>query len=294
MFHTVVRLSQDGLNVPPEAEEVLRVGGLSGQTSGARVLDLFTNDGTWVQEMAEVYPTASFVSVDVKPFSPHQPRSNITFEVYDFYAGIAEPDSSFDVINAMQCIVETKDFNLLLREMHRVLKPHGVLVITDIPFWSYGVENPSLAQGPESRHAVGLDWLRRAFQAQGVDITAWGDVCARLSRRHPLWAERSIDPEAGVFEPQNTANSVRGFQSINMRTRLIPAGPWPEDEAQRMIGSATYLLITHCWKLCGPFLRMIGMEGEEIQSMADAIATELAEGRIKGYLKCHRWTARKL
>ncbi|KAG8692619.1 hypothetical protein FRC08_009637, partial [Ceratobasidium sp. 394] len=137
MFHTVVKLSQDGLNTSPEADEVLRAGGLNDQKSGARVLDLFTNEGTWVQEMAEAYPTASFVSVDVKPFSSHQPHPNITFEVYDFYAGIAEPDSSFDMVNAVQCITETKDFNFLLREMHRVLKPNGVLVITEIPFWSY-------------------------------------------------------------------------------------------------------------------------------------------------------------
>ncbi|KAG9099668.1 hypothetical protein FRC06_004962 [Ceratobasidium sp. 370] len=293
MFHTVVRLSQDGLNAPPEAEEVLRAGGLDDQERGARVLDLFTNGGTWVQETAEVYPTASFVSVDTKLFSSDQPGSNVTFEVYDLYAGITEPDSSFDVVNAIQCVVETKDFNFLLREMHRVLKPNGVLVITEIPFWAYGVENPSGAQGLESHHALGLDWLRRAFQAQGLDLTVWDDMCARLSPRHPLWAEWSINPEAGVFEPRNSPNSVRGFQSINMRTRLIPAGPWPEDNAQRIIGSMAYLLITHAWKLCAPVLLMQGVE-EEIRTMADAIAMELAESRIRGYLKCHRWAVRKI
>jgi ubiquinone/menaquinone biosynthesis C-methylase UbiE len=32
---------------------------------------------------------------------------------------------------------QTKNFNFLLREMHRVLKPNGVLVITEIPTQGY-------------------------------------------------------------------------------------------------------------------------------------------------------------
>jgi hypothetical protein len=47
LVHAVVRLSQDGKNVPFEADQVIRAGGLNAQTGGARVLDIFTNCGTW-------------------------------------------------------------------------------------------------------------------------------------------------------------------------------------------------------------------------------------------------------
>jgi hypothetical protein len=54
--------------------------------------------------MAEAYPTATFLSIDVKPLVPFDPHPRIIFEVYDLYAGIAEPDASFDVVHARQCV----------------------------------------------------------------------------------------------------------------------------------------------------------------------------------------------
>jgi hypothetical protein len=127
VFHTIVRLCQDGENVSAEADGVLRAGGVDNQAGGARVLDVITNCGTWlvfvimifgyvpqlscwarVQEMAEAYPTATFLSIDVKPLVPFDPHARIDFEVYDLYAGIAEPDASFDVVHARQCVTTVR------------------------------------------------------------------------------------------------------------------------------------------------------------------------------------------
>jgi hypothetical protein len=56
--------------------------------------------------MAEAYPSAKFLSIDTKPLVAHNPHPNIIFEVYDLYAGIAEPDLSFDVVNVGHCVAE--------------------------------------------------------------------------------------------------------------------------------------------------------------------------------------------
>ncbi|KAG8742285.1 hypothetical protein FRC10_001709 [Ceratobasidium sp. 414] len=129
--------SMSTLSTGEAADSVLRVGGVDGNCTGARVLDLPTNCGTWVQEMTELHPNATYVSVDVKPLVAHMPRANVSFEVYDLYAGIAEPGSSFDMVHSRQCVTTTKNFNFLLREIHRVLKPNGVLVMTEIPIQAY-------------------------------------------------------------------------------------------------------------------------------------------------------------
>jgi hypothetical protein len=52
-----------------------------------------------VQEMATEFPHVDFVSLDVSPMTAHIPRENITFEVYDLYAGLAEADASFDMVH---------------------------------------------------------------------------------------------------------------------------------------------------------------------------------------------------
>lgn len=54
--------------------------------------------------MASEFPHAEFISLDLVPMVPHVPRSNITFEVYDLYAGLAEPDESFDIVHAWDCV----------------------------------------------------------------------------------------------------------------------------------------------------------------------------------------------
>jgi hypothetical protein len=51
------------------------------------------------QEMAVEFPHCDIVSVDIAPIVAHTPRANITFEVYDLYAGVAEPDESFDYVS---------------------------------------------------------------------------------------------------------------------------------------------------------------------------------------------------
>lgn len=49
--------------------------------------------------MASEFTHVEFVSLDVSPMAAHIPRENITFEVYDLYAGLAEADASFDMVH---------------------------------------------------------------------------------------------------------------------------------------------------------------------------------------------------
>ena len=54
--------------------------------------------------MAEAYPTAKFVSVDLKPLIPFAPHRSIEFEVYNFSTGFMYPDASFDFVHARLCV----------------------------------------------------------------------------------------------------------------------------------------------------------------------------------------------
>ncbi|KAG9078366.1 hypothetical protein FRC06_008401, partial [Ceratobasidium sp. 370] len=279
LYHTLVRFYQDGQNVPIEADRVLRAGGVDPASVGARVLDVITNSGTWVQEMAEEYPTASFLSIDVKPLLPFDPHPRIVFEVYDLYAGIAEPDASFDVVHARQCVTTTRNFNFLLREMHRVLKPNGVLVITEIPTQGYEWSNPSEVLQSAPRQAHGLRLFRRALESQGIDLTVWEDLSARLKPSHPLWTERTIDPSIGIVEAPPKGS--RGFHSVQQRTRLIPSRPWHEDEVQRIIGSLARFLFENTWQALIPLTVIMGMDKSESRTLVAGILEELANDEVK-------------
>jgi hypothetical protein len=77
-----------------------------------------------VQEMASEFPHAQFISLDLVPMIPHVPRPNITFEVYDLYAGLAEPDESFDIIHARDCINSVSQQPTFPGTAPSLLSPH--------------------------------------------------------------------------------------------------------------------------------------------------------------------------
>ncbi|KAG9086720.1 hypothetical protein FRC06_002967 [Ceratobasidium sp. 370] len=292
VLHTIVRLSYDGVNVPAETDALLRAGGVDHRKEGARVLDIVTNSGTWVREMASVYPSTTFVSIDAKPLTRHEPHPRIEFEVYDYYTGIRRPTSSFDLVHVRQGVLSTKDFNALLREMYRVLKPNGILLITEFPLKLYEVENSLEPLRSAPRRAEGLRLFRNAFESQGIDMTIWDDMATRLSPNHSLWAN-SVSSQ--ISNPGHKNHSPpRGFHHIVESYRLVPTGPWHSDEGQMVIGGLARLLFGFTWKALLPLLLMSGMRESEAKGVVDGILEEFVDDRFKAYLKCHRWLARKI
>ncbi|KDN40904.1 hypothetical protein RSAG8_07772, partial [Rhizoctonia solani AG-8 WAC10335] len=115
-----------------------------------RVLDIGTQQGTWVQEMASEFPHVEFVSLDFSPMAAHTPRENITFEVYDLYAGLVEADASFDMVHIRHTANKVGNYLFLVQELHRVLRPGGLLVSGEFENETYGADNPDVPLGDAS------------------------------------------------------------------------------------------------------------------------------------------------
>ncbi|KAF8592895.1 hypothetical protein BDV93DRAFT_336841 [Ceratobasidium sp. AG-I] len=241
-------------------------------------------------EMAETYPTAKFVSVDLKPLAPFVPHRSIEFEVYNFATGFMYPDASFDFVHAWHCVPLTKDFNSILREIHRVLKPGGILMVSEYPIKPYEFDNPSVPLHSAPRRVAAVKMFRQAWEAQGIDLTAWEDMSSRLDPSHPLWNNHP----ATQPKQEDVSSVVRGFRSIVLHTRLIPTGPWPTDQTQRIIGGLSRLLSTNFYKALLPMLMMKGMEKDKAQEIVNGSLEELMDDRFKSYLKSKIWTARRI
>lgn len=107
-----------------------------------RVLDVACGSGGWLIEAAETYPEMSLVGIDVNPRMieyaraqavAHHVEDRVEFHVKDAIGVLDFPDASFDLVNLRfgLSFLRTWDWPPLLRESRRVLRPGGVVRLTD-------------------------------------------------------------------------------------------------------------------------------------------------------------------
>ncbi|KAG8751751.1 hypothetical protein FRC12_012273 [Ceratobasidium sp. 428] len=292
VLHIIVRICRDGMNVSTLVDEMLRTGGIDGRGVGARVLDMVTNSDTWASEMAGIYSTARFTSLDTKPLVPHKSHARISYEVYNFYAGITEQDATFDLVHLRRGVYATKDFNFLLRELHRVLKPNGFLLITELPAQSYEVPLRS-----STYIAQCTKYVHDACEAEGADITAWKDMTARLEPSHPLWdnVPHSANSHSLADKEPGSMQAVRGFYGIGLHAVPVPLGAWPSDESQKVVGGLVRLWAYHHAHSALPIILSRGVSENRAKELVEKMLQELADiAAYRAYMILHMWSARKI
>lgn len=141
--------------------------------------------------------------------------------------------------------------------------------------------------------------FRQAWEAQGIDLSPWDDMSTRLDPSHPLWSNHHpslfAHPDSNqIHKADDPLTPIKGFRSISLSTRLIPSGPWPTDETQRIIGGLSRLLSSYFWKALVPILMMKGMEKEKAEEIVVGSLEELMDDQYRAYLKSKIWTARRI
>ncbi|MBE3568327.1 MAG: methyltransferase domain-containing protein, partial [Thermogemmatispora sp.] len=124
------------------------MGGLfpEGQTlpEGGRLLDLACGPGGWACSVAFQYPHIEVIGVDINPstveYASTQAQArglpNISFEIMDITQPLAFPDAFFDLINgrSLFSFMRPQDWRHLLAECRRLLKPGGIIRLTETEF----------------------------------------------------------------------------------------------------------------------------------------------------------------
>ncbi|KAH7335826.1 S-adenosyl-L-methionine-dependent methyltransferase [Rhizoctonia solani] len=192
--------------------------------SRPRILDIRTCDGSWAQEMAVEFPHCDIVSVDIAPIVAHTPRANIKFEIYDLYAGVAEPDESFDYISCRHTQIHVKEYDRLIFDLHRVLRPGGLITICEVENNLFDIDSPpydTLAHRAIPGVCKGLHFVRAAIQKQGIDLSAVHHIPDWLSPNSPFWAQTG---QKYQIPPTTVQAASQGFRHIRKQVVLLPLG----------------------------------------------------------------------
>ena len=99
--------------------------------AGDTVLELGCGQGANLLYLAHGFPESRFVGVDLIPLKKDEMPQNVTIYEQDYSSIPQLADNSVDVCYAVETIVHNTDKEKIYREVNRVLKPGGVMIIYD-------------------------------------------------------------------------------------------------------------------------------------------------------------------
>ncbi|CAE7233974.1 unnamed protein product [Rhizoctonia solani] len=243
--------------------------------SRPRILDIRTCSGDWAQEMATEFPHCDIVSVDIAPTATHTPRPNISFEVYDLYAGIAEPDESFDYVSCRHVQLHVKDFDRLVFDSHRVLKPGGLITICEVENYIFEVDEPpynNTCNRTAPNVARGVEVLRAAVHHQGVDIDCIYELETWLQPKSYFWTKTADKYDIPSVD---YAKSSRGFRDIQKQVVLLPVGTWHPDPAVQRVGEIVTRTFSLAWRQTDAAMIEAGISKEDAEDICAKAIAEL-------------------
>ncbi|RSL93369.1 hypothetical protein CDV31_014751 [Fusarium ambrosium] len=94
------------------------------------ILDLGTGTGIWAVDMAEMYPTAKILGVDLFPLQTKIVPPNVHFEIDNVEVDWRWGESIFDFIHARELTMTIYDWPNLVQEVYRALKPGAYFEIS--------------------------------------------------------------------------------------------------------------------------------------------------------------------
>ena len=147
----------------------------------SRVLDLGSGPGVFTHQLKSRFPKAHVVALDISHPMLKQIKRRLRRPISKIAGSInllPFRDKSFDVIFANQVIHWASSFEVLFKEIHRVLKPSGVFVFSTLgpdtfkelaTAWD-GVDKHQHIYHFEDMHLLGDALLRSRFLEPVVDM----------------------------------------------------------------------------------------------------------------------------
>ncbi|KAL5532760.1 hypothetical protein ACEPAF_4534 [Sanghuangporus sanghuang] len=245
------------------------------------ILDLGCGGGNWAMGMAQEFPHAQVVGVDLAPSTTRPPPFNCRLEFDDFTLGLEHYYNSFDVVHARCTANGVADFEGFIHEATKCVRPGGILLYTEGNLEMYNekgtAQEPAFGDG-----APGQSWLARAtFEA------------------YNLMKSRGSAIDAGRFLGR-WMESCPMLREVQYREILTPIGPWKkgstQEETQRlqMMGTLMRQNMKEYVRSCQPMFVATGYPPALIERFLEGTDKELDELSLHMYVKWHHAWGRRV
>ncbi|TDL19955.1 S-adenosyl-L-methionine-dependent methyltransferase [Rickenella mellea] len=237
-----------------------------------RILDMGTGVGAWAIGMAQEFPHADVVGIDLAPNTSASLPPNCRFEFDDINLGLPHYYETFDIVHCRGLSNGIKDFKWLITEAAKCLKPGGMILVAEGDSTLFN-EHHDVQEMAFGSGGPGQSWLARAlFESNNVMRQRGSNVEARLLG-YEYMASCSLLTDAGE------------------RVRMIPIGPWQRgatpDEDQRKQIMGILMRQTHV-ELIKSMATMVIQQGYPpalVQQFIEGTERELNDLSVHLYVK---------
>jgi SAM-dependent methyltransferase len=212
------------------------------------ILDVGCGTGRWAMEMAQQFPSARVIGVDVTSGAsggqPAQPQpANWSFTPANVLEGLPFPDNSFDFVHQRLLVaaIPAERWPQVVAELARVTRPGG---------WVELVEAESRLPNAGPGLQASMKWASGFAARRGIDPASASQVGAFLTQA--------------------------GLAHVNMRTVALPVG----DRAGRIGIMAKTDLLAGMTALRGIVISMGLVSESEFDTIYQQAQAELSSGRI--------------
>ncbi|TEA16181.1 Secondary metabolism regulator LAE1 [Colletotrichum sidae] len=225
--------------------------------SPQKILDIGTGTGIWAVEVADKFPSAHVIGVDISPIQNSYAPQNVDWRIDNIEDTWSPLYSDLDFVHLRSVSVTLRDPSSVITSAYQNLKPGGW-----IEFQDAGVK-------------IGCD---DSTMPEDYAPTRFMELFVRTFKNHYGW-----DLEVPQLLPQMLGNA--GFAEIQCTTHKMPIGPWAKDIQQREIG--LFLSKDVLWQLVRAVLvkwPQMGLTRQEADNMEKDIRKAFHDTRIHAYL----------
>lgn len=182
------------------------------------VLEVGCGKGFNSRFLAEQFPSVNFVGLDLTPLhieiARHKAQQikNLSFQAGDFNA-LPSLSNSVDIIFAVETLCYAKDPSLLFKEMHRVLRPGGQLIVFD------AFSNAAPSTWPaDVRAAVKLTEVSMVVEHGFSPMAEWLEAARLAGFQVALHRDLTPAVRPGLLRLQSLSQR---FFRVRFRARLL-------------------------------------------------------------------------
>ncbi|KAL4812875.1 S-adenosyl-L-methionine-dependent methyltransferase [Aspergillus spinulosporus] len=224
-----------------------------------QILDLGTGTGTWVLNMADLFPKATITGTDLSPIQPTWIPPNCRFEIDDFELewNYSHP---FDYIHMRGIEGSVRDFHRLFRQAHDNLNRGGWFEICDFTVGVFSDDDSA---------------------EKATSLQRWRALLVEASKK--------FGKQFSVAQNYKQWMIDAGFKDVQEEIYKVPCSPWAKDPKLKELGrfqQAHMIEALDAYSLA-LMTRFLGWTVEEVQVLLTSVRKELLDRKLHIYSRLY-------